>query len=107
MELLLVLIGEFFFVVVFPAIALLLELLFPLFGLILEVVSKFLGIPSLLRPRRAAPAGKTPSPWPRRIGKLLLGLTAATTVLVILLNTVLFEPTLRRGLSRARERTGV
>ena len=107
MELLIALVGELFVVLVFPAVALVLELLFPVVQLILEVVSKILGIPSLLRPRRPAPSGKTPSPWPRRIGKVLLGLTAATTVLLVLLNTVLFESTLRRGLTRARERTGV
>jgi hypothetical protein len=107
MELLIALIGEFVAVLIVPAITLALELLFPVFALISELVAKVLGIPSLLQPRRSAGPERKPSPWLRRIGKVLLGLTAATTLLVILLNTVLFEPTLRRGLSRAREKTGV
>jgi len=107
MELLIALIGEFVAVLIVPAIMLALELLFPVFALLSELAAKLLGVPSLLRPRRSVAPQKKPSPWPRRIGKIFVGLTAATTVLVILLNTVLFEPTLRRGLNRAREKTGV
>jgi hypothetical protein len=107
MELLVALIGEFFGVLVFPAIALMLEFLLPILGLFVEVVSKILGVPSLLRPRRSAGAATPPSPWLRRIGKVLLGLTVVTTLLLVLLNTLLFESTLRRGLTRAREKTGV
>ena len=107
MELLVVLVGEFFAVLIFPTVALALELLFPIAQLILELVSKLLGVPSLLRPGRVGTPERKPSPWLRRIGRVLLGLTAVTTVVVILLNTFLFEPTLRRGLARAREKTGV
>jgi hypothetical protein len=107
MELLIALLGELFAILVFPAIVLVLTLLLPLVEVILELVSTALGLPSLLRPRRSPAAAKPPSPWLRRIGKTLLGLTGAAVLLLILLNTVLFEPTLRAGLNRAREKTGV
>lgn len=107
MELLLLLTAEFIAELAIPVIALALELLFLVSHLVLEVVAKILGQPSLLRPRRTSATQARPNPWMRRIGKVVLGLTAVTTILIILLNTVLFEPTLRRGLARAREKTGM
>jgi len=106
-ELLLVLIGELFAVLTLPAVALALEALFAVLHLVLEGISKILGVSSLFRPRRAAAPQARPNPWMRRIGIGLVGLMGVTTILIVLLNTVLFEPTLRRGLARARERTGV
>jgi len=107
MELLLVLVGEFLGALVLPAVALALEVFCCVAGLLLEVISKVLGVPSLLRPRRSETSEKKVTPWMRRLGKVLLGLTAAATLLIVLLNTVLFESTLRRSLAHAREKTGV
>jgi hypothetical protein len=106
-DLLIALVGELFVMLALPAAALILEFLFLLLELILELVSKILGLPSLLRPRRSVGAGTAPVPWLRRIGKVLLGFMVGTTILLLLLNTLLFEPTLRWGFSRAGAKTGV
>jgi len=107
MELLLVLIGDFMAELAMVALAPVFTLLFVVLELVLEVALKVLGRPSLFRPRREAAPSKTPSPWPRRIGKVLLGLSLVFGIAMILLNTVLFEPTLRHGLARAKEKSGV
>lgn len=104
MELLLHLIGAFIGVVLLVALVPALVFLELLAGAVFEIVCGALKVPSLLR-RSATPVAQ--SVWPRRIGKGLLALTGLTVVLVLLLNTVFFEPALRRGLDRVRAKTGV
>jgi hypothetical protein len=104
MELLIALVGAFIAEIAFAALIPLLGSLFTGLLITLELASKILGRPSVFRPQRTV---KSSSPWLRRIGGISLGLTIALTIGVVLLNTVLFEPTLRRGLRHAREKTGV
>jgi hypothetical protein len=104
MELLISLVGEFILELAVVALAPLAAALILLVEAVLELIWKLLGLPSLFRP--AASAGSS-SRWPRRLGKALVAIMLSLGILVILLNTLFFESTLRWGLARAKEKTGV